>query len=166
MNNTVSIFWQFHTVLVRRSIASCMWHVHMSPNNYCYCKTADNPDSSVSTTKCGPESHSHWWATHKQQITYCIQPMVRIKAATKLCKLKCKAGLSTTLMKSHVKPNRESMCTGGNKSEAKPTGSAASYLVPLSSFSPLSLPCPSLRMQFPPISLCDLLFSLFSCLSF
>lgn len=57
--------------------------------------------------------------------------MVWIKAATKLCKLKCKAGLSTTMMKSHIKPNRESVCTGGNESEAKPTGSSASYLVPL-----------------------------------
>lgn len=54
-------------------------------------------------------------------------------------------------MKSHIKPSRESMCTGGNESEAKPTGSSASYLVPLPSFSPLSLPCLSLPTQFPPI---------------
>lgn len=125
----------------------------------------DNPDSSDNPTKPGPESHSHWWLMHRQQITYCIQPMVQIKAATELCKLKCKAGLRSTLMKSHIKPNRESVCAEGNKREAKPTGSSASYLVPLSSFSPLSLPWPSLPLQFPPISLCDVLLPLFSCLS-
>lgn len=89
---------------------------------------------------------------------YCIQPLVWTKTASKIRKLKCKAGLSTTLMKSHIKPSRESMCTGGNENEAKPTGSSAFYLVSLPSFSPLSLPCLSLPMQFPPISLPDLLF--------
>lgn len=71
---------------------------------------------------------------HKQRMTYCTQPPVWTKTASEIPKLKCKAGLSTTLMKSHIKPSRESVCTGGNESEAKPTGSSASYLVPLPSF--------------------------------
>lgn len=91
---------------------------------------------------------------HKQRMTYCTQPPVWTKTASEIPKLKCKAGLSTTLMKSHIKPSRESVCTGGNESEAKPTGSSASYLVPLPFFfSPLSLPCLSLPTQFPPLSL-------------
>lgn len=65
----------------------------------------------------------------------CIQPPVWTKTANKIRKLKCKAGLSTTLMKSHIKPSRESMCTGGNESEAKPTG----VLPPISSPFPLFL---------------------------
>lgn len=71
---------------------------------------------------------------HKQRMTYCTQPPVWTKTASEIPKLKCKAGLSTTLMKSHIKPSRESVCTGGNESEAKPAGSSASYLVPLPSF--------------------------------
>lgn len=67
-------------------------------------------------------------------MTHCIPPQVWTKTASKICKLKCKAGLSTTLMKSHIKPSRESMCTGGNESETKPTGSSASYLIPFPLF--------------------------------
>lgn len=63
---------------------------------------------------------------HKQRMSYSTQPPV---TAREICKLKCKAGLSTTLVKSHIKSNRESVCTGGNESEAKPRGSSASYLV-------------------------------------
>lgn len=91
---------------------------------------------------------------YKQWMPYYTQPPVRTKTACKIHKLKCKAGLSTTLMKSRIKPSRESMCTGGNESEAKQTGSSASYLAPpLPSPSPLSLPCLSLPTPFPPISL-------------
>lgn len=61
-----------------------------------------------------------WQTVHKLPVT-----------ASKIRKLKCKAGLSSTLMKSHIKPSRESVCAGGNKSEARPTGSSASYLVSL-----------------------------------
>lgn len=62
-----------------------------------------------------------WQTVHKLPVT-----------ASKIRKLKCKAVLSSTLMKSHIKPSRESVCAGGNESEAKPTGSSASYLVSLS----------------------------------
>lgn len=61
-----------------------------------------------------------WQTVHKLPVT-----------ASKICKLKCKADLSSTLMKSHIKPSGESARAGGNESEAKPTGSSASYLVSL-----------------------------------
>lgn len=54
-------------------------------------------------------------------------------------KFKCKASRSTTSMKSHTKPSGESVCTGGNKNEAQPTGNTVFYLIPS-----LSLPGPSL----------------------
>lgn len=61
-----------------------------------------------------------WQTVHKLPVT-----------ASKICKLKCKADLSSTLMKSHIKPSGESARAGGDESEAKPTGSSASYLVSL-----------------------------------
>lgn len=87
---------------------------------------------------------------HKQRMSYSTQPPV---TAREICKLKCKAGLSTTLVKSHIKSNRESVCAGGNESEAKPRGSSASYLVSPLFFTALSLPRLSLPTQFPPISI-------------
>lgn len=42
-------------------------------------------------------------------------------------------------MKSHIKPSGESVCTGGNKNEARPTGNTDFYLIPLPSFPLLSL---------------------------
>lgn len=93
---------------------------------------------------------------HKQRMTYCTQPPVWTKTASEIPKLKCKAGLSTTLMKSHIKPSRESVCTGGNESEAKPTGSSASYLVPLPSFFSTIITLPvtphAISSSFPPCS--------------
>lgn len=61
-----------------------------------------------------------------------------------ICKFECKAGLSTTSMKSHINLSGESLCTGGNKNEAQPAGNTTSYFVPLPTFPPLSLPRPSL----------------------
>lgn len=65
------------------------------------------------------------------QSAHYVQPPVWTTSARKKCKLKCKAGLHRTLMKSHIKPCREWMCTGGAESEAKSTGSSASSTVSL-----------------------------------
>lgn len=49
----------------------------------------------------------------KHWVTYCTH------AACKIPTLKCKAGLSATLMKSHKRQNRELVSNGGSKSATK-----------------------------------------------